>query len=80
MNLLLFGITKDIIGEKGIPEAKLKHIKSVENLKLFLFESYPELATLSSLNIAVNEVMVTSENVTLHANDTIALIPPVSGG
>ena len=84
MTILLFGVTKDIIGSPSlsIPTANLAGKtapKTVGELRDYLGKSYPELAKLSSLAIAVNSAYAQEEQ-QLNTYDEIALIPPVSGG
>jgi len=81
MKILLFGITRDIIGKPAL-EVKQKEaeaLASVEQLKSFLLKQYPGLKNLASMAIAVNSEYATDHTV-LNQNDEIALIPPVSGG
>ena len=84
MNILLFGITRDIVGERSIklPLAQDETAtvpKFVWELRQVLHVFYPELSKLSSLAIAVNNSYA-SDNDEIDSNDEIALIPPVSGG
>ncbi len=81
MNVLLFGITQDIVGSASlsIPISKSSKLKSVSDLKVFLGENYPQLNTLSSLAVAVNKKYAKDED-SISNFDEIALIPPVSGG
>lgn len=84
MNVLLFGVTKDIIGSPSlsIPASAFtgKEIpKTVGALRSFLGKAYPELEKLSSLAIAVNNNYANDEK-EIDSFDEIALIPPVSGG
>ncbi|KPM33460.1 Molybdenum cofactor biosynthesis protein MoaD [Croceitalea dokdonensis DOKDO 023] len=84
MTILLFGVTKDIVGSPSlsIPSASVtnrKIPKSVRELRAFLGKSYPELNQLSSLAIAVNNTYA-GDDVEINSYDEIALIPPVSGG
>lgn len=84
MTILLFGVTKDIVGSSSlsIPTTSItgKSIpKSVKELRSFLEKSYPELNKLSSLAIAVNNTYAQEEQ-EINSYDEIALIPPVSGG
>jgi sulfur-carrier protein len=72
-----FGITKDILGGKETV-IELKG-NTVEELKRELYGKYPQLLTLRSLYIAVNNDYA-DDAMQLSANDEIALIPPVSGG
>ncbi len=73
----MFGITREILG------AREKEIKvegqTVADLRRTLLKNYPELVSLRSLMIAVNNVYAVDEQ-ELSAGDEIALIPPVSGG
>ena len=84
MNILLFGVTKDIIGSPSlsIPASGFsgKEIpKTVGDLRQFLGNAYPGLKKLSSLAIAVNNNYAEDEK-EINSFDEIALIPPVSGG
>ncbi|MEM9648489.1 MAG: MoaD/ThiS family protein [Bacteroidota bacterium] len=84
MTILLFGITKDIVGSPtlSVPTSSAtgrKIPKTVRELKEFLGETYPELNKLSSLAVAVNNSYA-DDSETINAYDEIALIPPVSGG
>jgi len=80
MELLLFGIAKDIVGESVIDlSTKGTLPQSVAELKKQLANEYPDFSKLSSLAIAVNREYA-SDDVVLEKNDEIAIIPPVSGG
>ena len=84
MNILLFGVTKDIIGSPSlsIPTSSFSgrpSPKTVGELRSFLTNAYPELQKLSSLAIAVNNSYAHDEK-EINSFDEIALIPPVSGG
>ncbi|MFT4830478.1 MAG: molybdopterin synthase sulfur carrier subunit [Psychroserpens sp.] len=83
MTILLFGITKDIIGSSTLKldtaEEKVSKIHTVGELKNYLGERFPKLNTLSSLAVAVNSTFA-DNGMLVNAQDEIALIPPVSGG
>ncbi len=80
MELLLFGIAKDIVGSSQIDLSEKDSLpKSVAELKQILAVDYPDFAKLSSLAIAVNSEYA-EDNVVLTKDDEIAVIPPVSGG
>lgn len=81
MKVLLFGVTRDIVGEAAlsIPSAEAGELATVGALKAFLRRRYPALDHLSSLAVAVNKAYATDAD-PLETQDEIALIPPVSGG
>ena len=72
-----FGITKDIIGASQL--TMYCEGNTVDALRQQLSAQYPALAGLRSMMIAVNEAYA-AEHEILNDNDTVALIPPVSGG
>ncbi len=78
MKILAFGITKEYIGQSEI-ELNDDSLSTVAHLKNRLIELYPNLKSLNSLAIAVNEVYAAEED-KIEQNDVVALIPPVSGG
>ena len=78
IKLLLFGITKDIIGHSSY-EIEVNEGTAVGDLKAVLIAQYPKLTDLASLMVAVNN-QYAEDDVTLAHSDEIALIPPVSGG
>jgi molybdopterin synthase sulfur carrier subunit len=78
VNVLLFGITKDLVGKQKF-FLELPGEVTVAEFKRLLKESYPELQELNSLAVAVNSEYAIDGNL-IRADDEIALIPPVSGG
>lgn len=78
INLLFFGITTDLVGatkmkfeiEEGTPVAQFK-----ERLQA----AYPSLQNIQTYAIAVNESYA-PDDLILNSEDTVAIIPPVSGG
>ncbi len=81
MTILLFGIAKDIVGTSSLklPVSNAMDLKTVGQLKAHLSKSYPGLAKLSSLAVAVNSNYANEDDL-INSYDEIALIPPVSGG
>lgn len=78
LNILLFGITKEIVGQQKLrfevsEQANVSHL--LESLK----QAYPALENLDSMLVAVNNEYG-QHNQLLHESDEIAIIPPVSGG
>lgn len=78
VNVLLFGITRDITGQSAV-QCSLPTKPNVGTLLGYLKQQYPEMAGIRSLLVAVNGEY--AENDTpLRSQDEIAIIPPVSGG
>ena len=78
LNLLLFGITRDIMGESPLTY-EVPPGTTTSQLMDQLQQRYPALNDLRSVLLAVNNAYGQSEQI-LNENDEIALIPPVSGG
>lgn len=78
IQLLLFGITTDLLGASSL-EINLDKKSSIKDLKEVLLAQYPKLENINSYAIAVNETYKTDET-QLNENDVVAIIPPVSGG
>jgi sulfur-carrier protein len=72
-----FGIAREIMG--GRENFVETEGQTVADLRGELLKNYPELISLRSLMIAVNNVYADDAAV-LHEGDEIAVIPPVSGG
>lgn len=81
MKVLLFGVTRDIVGSGSlaIPSAEADLLKTVGALKAHLKKGHPGLEALSSLAVAVNQSYARDGD-SIRDSDEIALIPPVSGG
>jgi len=75
--LKTFGITRDILGGKEVA-FEMNGVKVAE-LKSELMNRFPEMKTLNSLFIAVNNTYA-DDDLSISESDEIALIPPVSGG
>jgi|TARA_B100000809_G_scaffold38098_1_gene33349 molybdopterin converting factor subunit 1 len=78
IQLLLFGIVADLIGENAI-DFTVKDRPSVKEFKKILIEKYPQLKNYNSYAVAVNETYA-QDDLVLKEKDVIAIIPPVSGG
>lgn len=76
MKILLFGITREIVGSS---ELEIPEMHSVSDLKTWLRATYPQMAGLYSLAVAINKEYA-DDSQPLPANAEIAIIPPVSGG
>ncbi|GAB5552090.1 MAG: hypothetical protein Sapg2KO_16810 [Saprospiraceae bacterium] len=78
LNLLAFGIAKDIVAGKNTT-LEIKNGSTVGELKEKLFQEFPAFEKLRSLSIAVN-AEYRADDFTLSSDDEIVIIPPVSGG
>jgi molybdopterin converting factor subunit 1 len=78
IQLLLFGIVADLVGENSI-ELNLSDNTNVKELKEELIHTYPQLKNYTTYAVAVNETYAL-DDVSLKENDVVAIIPPVSGG
>ncbi|WP_216831302.1 molybdopterin converting factor subunit 1 [Alkalihalobacterium elongatum] len=77
MKVLLFAQLEEVVGKREI-EIQSEPI-TVLQLKEMLLEKYPNLRSLDSTIVAVNEDYVKNDTL-LKENDVVAFIPPVSGG
>ena len=78
LKILFFGITTDLVGVSNL-DLVLPDASTVLDFKSLLKKKYPQLENLDSYAIAVNESYATGDLI-LNENDTVAVIPPVSGG
>lgn len=78
MNILAFGIAREIAGESTV-NVPLNDCITVEELRIVLIERYPELRNLKTFMIAVNGEYAKPGQV-ICKQDEVAIIPPVSGG
>ena len=79
IKILFFGAAREAsaIHEIAIQEP----LNTIGELRDFLLEEYPRLASLKSFAFAQNEEYVEdTENTLLIDHVTIAILPPVSGG
>lgn len=87
LKVLFFASAREAVG--GLTELWLdfpddKTTTTTRRLRLVLAKRYPNLAeTMSTITLAVNEEYVDDDDdndVILQDGDTVALIPPISGG
>jgi molybdopterin synthase sulfur carrier subunit len=79
VNILLFGITREITGKARLTIPTNAGITTVKALKAWLGQQYPAMQGLTSLAVAVDSEYAQDDDI-LNAGSEIALIPPVSGG
>lgn len=75
---LFFGITTDLVNTSSLV-VEVNKALSIAEFKIFLKDKFPQLENINSYAVAVNEAYAT-DDVVLKENDTVAIIPPVSGG
>ena len=77
----LFASLREVIGSDALVEEFATPGVTVATLRARLSETHPKLGPLlGSVAIAVNEEYVVRPETALRDGDTIALIPPISGG
>lgn len=75
MQIITFGRITEIVGEKLLV---IEDVQDTDKLRYWLLERYPAIATVHYA-MAINEEMVDG-NTIIHDDDTVALLPPFSGG
>lgn len=77
----LFAGLREVVGSDALVEEFAASDVTVEALRGRLGEAHPKLGPyLSGVAIAVNEEYILEPGTALHDGDTVALIPPISGG
>lgn len=75
INIIAFGQIVDLTGSQAW---KISGIKNTDELMRKLAEQFPSLPKINFI-IAVNKNII-FKNTELNPNDTVALLPPYSGG
>ena len=78
INVLFFGISTDLVNATSLA-FELPEASTVGDFKTSLQRQHAALSELNSYAIAVNESYAI-DDLQLQENDTVAIIPPVSGG
>lgn len=78
LKVLYFGVSRDQTN-KGEEDLVVMENLTAGELKKKLMEMYPKLEDVQSFALAVNESYADDEMM-LKDRDTVAIIPPVSGG
>jgi len=76
IHILLFAHLQEVVGESKLA-VELSDM-TVGQLKAWLEKQYPQLS-LQSIMVAINEEFATDTTM-IQSGDTIAFIPPISGG
>ena len=80
VTILYFAALRELLGIREELVALRGDVLTVQDLAAQLVERHPALRPhLASVRFAVNESFVDT-NASVNAGDTVALIPPVSGG
>lgn len=79
MNIVCFGIARDIVQGSSFEIATSEHPNNVLELRTWLSEHYPAFQKLKHYMVAINQEYATDET-PLKSSDEIVIIPPVSGG
>ncbi|QWG49898.1 molybdopterin converting factor subunit 1 [Bacillus mycoides] len=77
ITILLFANLREEVGSERLAIINKREM-TVHQLKKWLKDKY-QLQTLDTIMVAINEEFVTDEDIA-KAEDTVAFIPPVSGG
>ncbi|QWU44518.1 molybdopterin converting factor subunit 1 [Bacillus sp. NP247] len=77
ITILLFANLREEVGSERLVIIEKREI-NVQQLKKCLEDNY-HLQSLDTVMVAINEEFVTDEDI-VKAGDTVAFIPPVSGG
>ena len=77
ITVLLFAQLKENVGHAEV-ELELEHVMTVTELKKIMQIAY-NTGELDHVITAINEEYVLNDD-TVHPGDTVAFIPPVSGG
>lgn len=77
MKVLYFAELKEILNQSS-EEIDTQKTMTVQEFEAYLFELHPEIAN-KKFQVAVNEEFVRKDDI-VQPQDTVALIPPVSGG
>lgn len=75
INIISFGQLSEIVGNQTLENS---NINTTENLISYLNETYPQLSEMK-YKLAINKVIIQKDQV-LYDGDSIAIMPPFSGG
>ena len=78
IEVLFFGMSKDLAGHNK-KTMEFDQPLNIGQFREYLTKKYPMFSKLDSFAIAVNESYA-KDDVLLGDNETVAIIPPVSGG
>ncbi|XP_023335327.1 molybdopterin synthase sulfur carrier subunit-like [Eurytemora carolleeae] len=80
VKLILFAKARELVGASEV-NVRFPQELSSEHLKSKIIQSFPVLDKLGGTwLLALNEAYIDTDRVTLNTGDTLAVIPPISGG
>ena len=79
IKVLFFGKVREYIKLNEV-DVKLDDSIKLKDLILKLINNYSLLNNIPNINYSINQEYIYDYNTTLNNNDTVALIPPISGG
>lgn len=79
IKVLFFGKVREYIKLNEV-DVKLDDSIKLKDLILKLNNNYSLLNNIPNINYSINQEYIYDYNTTLNNNDTVALIPPISGG
>jgi molybdopterin converting factor small subunit len=75
INLLFFGQLSTLVGSNNMT---IENIVDTESIQLYLFKKFPEMENAKFIIALNNEVIL--KNTVINIGDTLAFLPPFSGG
>ncbi len=75
LQIISFGKIAEFLASRPLNASE---IKDTDQLKIYLEQTYPQLAQMK-YKLAVNKLLI-QENTSLHNHDSVAIMPPFSGG
>lgn len=79
VNVLAFGIAKDLLGSSSVKLKLNKNSTKTSEFRKLLITEYPKLSQASSFLLAVNATYANQSTI-IHDGDEVAIIPPTNGG
>ena len=78
IEILLFGSAREAVGKSSMSVSSAP-FSNVAQFRVWMQSQYPKLTALHTCAIAVNETFARDDE-SIQSGDTLAIIPPVSGG
>ncbi len=75
LQIISFGKIAEFLNSQQL---NVNEINDTDQLKIYLEKAFPQLATMK-YKLAVNKILI-QKNIELSNNDSVAIMPPFSGG